>query len=101
MCKSVLKIVDNGQIADEIVQQLNARHEHRSRQFPDPEKEVAAELYVLSGKLHRELIEEERRFLHGLVRDGKITDETRRRIELDLDLEEASIGNREHNGRPI
>ena len=36
-----------------------------------------------------------------MLRDGKITDETRRRIELDLDLEEASIGNREHNGGPI
>ena len=44
------------------------------------------------------LIGEERRFLHAQLRDGKITDETRRRIELDLDLEEASIGNRHQDG---
>jgi CPA1 family monovalent cation:H+ antiporter len=98
VCKSLLEMVNNRKIADEIVQQLNARHEHQSRQLPDPDKEIAADLFLLSGKLHRELITEERRFLHALLRDGKITDETRRRIELDLDLEEASIGNREHKG---
>jgi monovalent cation/hydrogen antiporter len=97
----VIDMVNNRQIAEEIVQQLNARHEHRSAQLPDPEKEIAADLFRLSGKLHRELIAEERRFLHGLERDGKITDETRRRIELDLDLEEASLGNREDKSGPI
>jgi CPA1 family monovalent cation:H+ antiporter len=38
-----------------------------------------------------ELIEVEREFLYQLLRDGKITDESRRRIERELDLEEASI----------
>jgi Na+/H+ antiporter len=98
VCKSLLEIVNNRQIAEDIVQQLNARHEHRLSQLPGPDKEVAADSFLLSGKLHRELIAEERRFLHAMLRDGKITDETRRRIEHDLDLEEASIGNREHNG---
>jgi CPA1 family monovalent cation:H+ antiporter len=37
----------------------------------------------------------ERKLLHQLLRDGKITDETRRRIERDLDLEEAVVDNRE------
>jgi CPA1 family monovalent cation:H+ antiporter len=32
-----------------------------------------------------------------LLREGKITDETRRRIERDLDLEEAAVDNREKN----
>jgi CPA1 family monovalent cation:H+ antiporter len=36
-----------------------------------------------------------------MLRDGKITDETRRRIEHDLDLEEASLGNREHGALPL
>ncbi len=39
--------------------------------------------------LTRELISAERKFIHVLLRDGQITDETRRRIERDLDLEEA------------
>ena len=45
--------------------------------------------------LTRELIAAERKFIHVLLRDGKITDETRRHIERDLDLEEASLANRE------
>ena len=97
VCKSLEAIVNSSKLADEIVQQLNARHEHRSSQLPDPEREIAAEMFLLSGRMHRQLIDEERRFLHAMLRDGKITDETRRRIERDLDLEEASIGNREHS----
>jgi CPA1 family monovalent cation:H+ antiporter len=46
--------------------------------------------------LTRELIAAERQFIHVLLRDGKITDEIRRRIERDLDLEEASLANREY-----
>jgi CPA1 family monovalent cation:H+ antiporter len=36
-----------------------------------------------------------------LLRDGKITDEIRRRIERDLDLEEASLANREYRKGPL
>ena len=42
-----------------------------------------------------EIITIERTHLHRLLREGKITDETRRRIERDLDLEEAVVNNRE------
>ena len=49
----------------------------------------------------RELIATERKFIHILLRDGKITDETRRRIERDLDLEEASLSNREYRKIPL
>ena len=51
--------------------------------------------------LTRELIAAERKFIHVLLRDGKITDETRRRIERDLDLEEASLANREYRRMPL
>ena len=51
--------------------------------------------------LTRELISSERKFIHVLLRDGKITDETRRRIERDLDLEEASLQNREYRKMPL
>jgi CPA1 family monovalent cation:H+ antiporter len=36
-----------------------------------------------------------------LLRDGRITDEVRRRIERDLDLEEASLANREFRKMPL
>jgi CPA1 family monovalent cation:H+ antiporter len=44
------------------------------------------------------LIEAERDFIYELLRDGKITDEARRRIEYELDLEEASVANRATDG---
>jgi CPA1 family monovalent cation:H+ antiporter len=37
------------------------------------------------------LIEAEREHLHTLLRKGQITDESRRRIERELDLEEATL----------
>jgi CPA1 family monovalent cation:H+ antiporter len=42
-----------------------------------------------------ELIDAEREYLYQLFRDGKLTDEARRRIERELDLEEASIACRD------
>jgi hypothetical protein len=51
---------------------------------------------MAGAELTRKLIATERKFIHILLRDGKITDETRRRIERDLDLEEASLSNREY-----
>jgi monovalent cation/hydrogen antiporter len=35
------------------------------------------------------------------LRQGRITDEIRRRIERDLDLEEASLANRHHRHAPL
>ena len=48
--------------------------------------------------MKRELIATEREFIYRLLRDGKITDEARRRIEYELDLEEASLANRGSDG---
>ena len=51
-----------------------------------------------SAALKKELINAERAFIYELLRDGRITDEARRRIEYELDLEEASLANRGHDG---
>ena len=51
-----------------------------------------------TAALKRELIGAERDFIYQLLRDGKITDEARRRIEYELDLEEASLVNRGKDG---
>ena len=48
-----------------------------------------------------ELIAAEREFLQQLLRDGKITDELRRRLERDLDLEEAAILARREGETPL
>ena len=51
-----------------------------------------------SAAIKKELIDAERDFIYQLLREGKITDEARRRIEYELDLEEASVANRGKDG---
>jgi len=94
-------MTDDRELSDEVVKLLRARHEIRANQLPaslDPEQhDISAD----STELTRELISAERKFIHVLLRDGKITDEIRRRIERDLDLEEASLANREYRKLPL
>jgi monovalent cation/hydrogen antiporter len=99
--RSLDSIIDKRELPDEVVSLLRARHEIRSSQLPaslDPE---AHDVSAAGTGLTRELIAAERKFIHVMLRDGKITDETRRRIERDLDLEEASLANREYRGAPL
>jgi CPA1 family monovalent cation:H+ antiporter len=94
-------IVDKRELTDEVVKLLRARHDIRTSQLPaalDPDKHDVSANGI---ELTRELIATERKFIHVLLRDGKITDETRRRIERDLDLEEASLANREYRKTPL
>jgi CPA1 family monovalent cation:H+ antiporter len=99
--KSLDAIVGKRDVSDEVVSLLRARHEVRTSQLPvslDPDKH---DVSAMGTGLTRELIAAERKFIHTLLRDGRITDETRRRIERDLDLEEASLANREYRGTPL
>jgi monovalent cation/hydrogen antiporter len=45
-----------------------------------------------------ELIAIEREYIYRLLQDGQITDEARRRIERELDLEEAGIACKKEGG---
>ncbi|MEH2480286.1 Na+/H+ antiporter [Nitrobacteraceae bacterium AZCC 2146] len=93
-------MTDDRELSDEVVKLLRARHETRFNQLPEslnPDNDVSA----MGTDLVRELIAAERKFIHAQLRDGKITDESRRRIERDLDLEEASIANREYRRMPL
>jgi Na+/H+ antiporter len=98
--KSLDAITDDRELSDEVVKLLRARHEVRTNQLPDS-LDPAHDVTLAGTALTRELIAEERKFIHVLLRDGKITDETRRRIERDLDLEEASLSNREYRKIPL
>jgi monovalent cation/hydrogen antiporter len=99
--RSLDAITDDREISDEVVKLLRARHEIRSNQLPDSLDPDAHDISAAGTALTRELIASERRFIHALLRDGKITDESRRRIERDLDLEEASLSNREYRKVPL
>jgi Na+/H+ antiporter len=99
--KSLDAITDDRELSDEVVKLLRARHEVRSNQLPDSLDPEAHDASAAGTALTRELIVAERKFIHALLRDGKITDESRRRIERDLDLEEASLSNREYRKMPL
>jgi monovalent cation/hydrogen antiporter len=99
--KSLDVITEKRDLSDEVIRLLRARHEIRANQLPDSLNPDAHDISAAGTALTRELIAAERKFIHVLLRDGKITDETRRRIERDLDLEEASLANREYRPTPL
>jgi CPA1 family monovalent cation:H+ antiporter len=99
--KSLEAITDDRELSDEVVKLLRARHEIRASQLPDSLDPDAHDVSDAGTALTRELIAAERKYIHVLLRDGKITDEIRRRIERDLDLEEASLANREYRKGPL
>ena len=87
------------ELSDEVAGLVRVRNDHRRSLLPrntEDESEVSA----LGAKLRLELIETERQFLYQLLRDGKITDESRRRLERELDLEEETIACRRQGEAP-
>jgi Na+/H+ antiporter len=98
---SLEAITDDRELSDEVVKLLRARHEIRSNQLPDSLDPDRHDISKARSAVTRELIAAERKFIHALLRDGRITDESRRRIERDLDLEEASLANREFRTIPL
>jgi CPA1 family monovalent cation:H+ antiporter len=99
--KSLDAISENRDLSDEVVARLRARHDVRANQLPASLDPDAYSVSAMGAALTLELIAAERKFIHLLLRDGKITDEVRRRIERDLDLEESSLANREYRTAPL
>jgi CPA1 family monovalent cation:H+ antiporter len=90
---SIDKMATTRQLPEDIVDILCARHMARSNQVPGGMDGDKVTMTEESAQLVRELIAGERRYIHKLLREGQITDEARRRIERDLDLEEAVLSN--------
>ena len=96
--KSLDGLAAKCEFPDEVLKLLRTRHDVRLGQLPDSLDPEQYEISATGRNMTRELITAEREFIHCLLRDGRITDETRRRIERDLDLEEASLANRDYLG---
>ena len=96
--ESLDAIAEDRALSQNVVELLRARHEIRISQLPDSLDPDKHDISATGTELTRELISVERKFIHMQLRDGRITDETRRRIERDLDLEEESLANREYRG---
>jgi len=95
--KRLEKVIAERELHDDVVQLLRTRNESR-RQILPTNMDDALSHARQSAELKKELIDIERDFIYQLLREGKITDEARRRIEYELDLEEASVANRGKDG---
>jgi CPA1 family monovalent cation:H+ antiporter len=78
------------EISPEVLAILRSRHDYRAVRLPDPTSNEL-EAALAAAELRSELIAAEREYIYRLLQDGQITDEARRRIERELDLEEAGI----------
>jgi CPA1 family monovalent cation:H+ antiporter len=87
----------DGRASPEALAVLRARHEYRAGGLPvnTPEGVNAASTVA---ELRMDLIAAEREYIYRMLQEGQITDEGRRRIERELDLEEASIACKKEGG---
>ena len=95
--KRLEKLIEERELPDEVIALLRTRNQSRRQILPGNLSDGLDQVRQ-SAALKKELIDAERDFIFQLLRDGKITDEARRRIEYELDLEEASVANRGRDG---
>ncbi|MDX2092716.1 MAG: Na+/H+ antiporter [Kofleriaceae bacterium] len=87
-------------VSADVVRLLRTGHEDRAQRLPS-DLEGGLALTRRSAALRTEIIGEERKVIHQLLREGKLSDESRRRIERELDLEEESIAFRREGETPL
>jgi CPA1 family monovalent cation:H+ antiporter len=87
------EIARDRKLDDDQLDLIRSRYDSRLALLPRSHTD-GIETAKLRADLRMDLIAEERLLIHQLLRQGKISDETRRRIERDLDLEEAAFRSR-------
>jgi Na+/H+ antiporter len=95
--KRLDKIIKEHDLPGEAIAHLRTRNQSRTQILPTNLTEALDHMRQ-TARIKAELISAEREFIYQLLRDGKITDEARRRIEYELDLEEAGVANRGRDG---
>jgi CPA1 family monovalent cation:H+ antiporter len=94
------QLADSGQISSDVHTALRARHDYRTARLPrfGPDGLDGDDAHIMAAELRTELIASEREYIYRMLQEGKITDEGRRHIERELDLEEASIACHKEGG---
>jgi CPA1 family monovalent cation:H+ antiporter len=87
----------DGMIAEQALAVLRARDEFRSGRLPASAAD-AGDAAIAAADLRTKLIAAERQYIYRMLQEGHITDEGRRRIERELDLEEAGIACKKEGG---
>jgi Na+/H+ antiporter len=95
--KRLETLIKRCDLPEEAIAHLRTRNQSRLQVLPQNLTE-SLDYMRETARIKAELIEAERDFIYQLLRDGKITDEARRRVEYELDLEEASVANRGEGG---
>ena len=95
--KRLEKLIKNCGLPADAIAHLRTRHKSRVQILPTNLTEGLDHMRQ-TATIKKALIDAERDFIYKLLRDGKITDDARRRIEYELDLEEASVANRGKDG---
>jgi NhaP-type Na+/H+ or K+/H+ antiporter len=87
------EVAADRQVSAETLAILRARHDYRTGRLSEHSADGGD-----AAELRMELIAAEREYIYRLLQEGQITDEARRRIERELDLEEASIACKKEGG---
>jgi monovalent cation/hydrogen antiporter len=95
--KRLEKFVAERELPDDAADHIRTRNRGRKQILPKDLKD-GLDQTRRTAAVKRDLISAEREYIFELLRQGKITDEARRRIEYELDLEEASLANRGQDG---
>ena len=91
--RRLLEIASERSLPEEVTAVVSDYHGMLRSQFPTTIAD-GMQPAVLHDGLRLELIQAERHHLHRMLHEGRITDESRRRIERELDLEEAALVSR-------
>jgi CPA1 family monovalent cation:H+ antiporter len=95
--KRLQQIRADGRVSPEALKILHARYEYRAGRLPR-HKPDGSEADMVAAEIRMELIAAEREYIYKELQEGRITDEARRRIERELDLEEASVACKKEGG---
>ena len=96
--KRLLEIASERNLPEEVTALVSNYHDNLRQQFPTANSD--GDQASLNDRVRLELIEAERQHLHRMLREGRITDESRRRIERELDLEDAALVSRGATRQP-
>jgi CPA1 family monovalent cation:H+ antiporter len=92
------ELADGNDVPEGVLYALQTRHDYRASRLHHPSSKADGAEMTLGPRLRSELIDAERKFIFSLLQEGRITDESRRRMERELDLEEASVACQKEGG---
>jgi monovalent cation/hydrogen antiporter len=85
-------------LPDDLTQRLRTSYLERLSHFERaPRKDEIHDQILPADEIELVLIEAERERINELYREGELKDETRRRLERELDLRDASVANHQHD----